>query len=238
MKDIILLPTYNERENIKLIIPEIFSAHPDIQVLVIDDNSPDKTADVVRELQKNYPGLELLLRKEKAGLGAAYTHAFAHVLTRNDIDHVITMDADGSHPVEYLKDMLAKGKDVDLVVGSRYTEGGGIENWEMWRMLLSRYGNLYARTLTGIPLQDLTAGFLCFRAKTLRRVPMDRIAASGYAFLMDLKFHSYYTAHATVAEVPILFKCRREGESKISHHIIGEGVRTPLRLLGQRIWNT
>ena len=234
-KTVILLPTYNERENIGLIIPEIFAAHPELHVLVIDDNSPDKTGDAVRELMSEYPNLNLLARPGKQGLGVAYKHGLNEVLRDTEVERIIMMDADGSHAVEYLKDMLEASKENELVIGSRYVTGGGIENWEPWRFALSRYGNLYARTLTGLPAKDLTAGFICFQKALLLRMDLDTVSASGYAFLMDLKFHAIHDSGATVKEVPIIFKCRREGESKISAHIVREGLKTPLRLLKRRI---
>jgi dolichol-phosphate mannosyltransferase len=204
-------------------------------VLVIDDNSPDGTGEEVRSLMLKYPNLELLARPGKQGLGAAYKHGLAHTLASGDVERVIMMDADGSHAVEYLAAMLRASETNDLVIGSRYTKGGGIENWERWRYALSRYGNLYARTLTGLPVRDLTAGFLCFRGDLLSRMNLDRVGASGYAFLMDLKYHAIRDAGARVKEVPIIFKSRREGESKISHHIIREGLKTPLRLFLRRV---
>lgn len=216
-------------------IPEIFEAQPDVHVLVIDDNSPDKTGEVVRELMEHYPNLQLLSRPEKQGLGAAYKHAIRHVLALGDFERIITMDADGSHAVEYLASMLTASNDHDLVIGSRYIEGGGIENWSPWRFVLSRYGNLYARVLTGLPIKDITAGFLCFHGDLLRRMDLDCVGASGYAFLIDLKYHAIRDAHAHVKEVPIMLKSRREGESKISQHIIREGVKVPLRLFRRRI---
>ena len=216
-------------------MPEIFAAHPDVHILVIDDNSPDGTGEEVRQLMGQYPDLELLARESKQGLGAAYKHGIQHVLKSGDVERIVMMDADGSHPVEYLAPMLLASKEYDLVVGSRYTKGGGRENWEPWRYAMSRYGNLYARTLTGLPVRDLTAGFLCFRGELLRRMDLDKVGASGYAFLMDLKYHAIADMKASVKEVPIIFKSRREGESKISHHIIREGLKTPLRLFLRRI---
>lgn len=234
-KTVILLPTYNERENVDVIIPEIFAAHPDLHILVIDDNSPDGTGEVVRRLMEKYPNLRLLSRAGKEGLGVAYKHGMSETLRDAGVERVITMDADGSHPVEYLKDILKASETNDLVIGSRYTKGGGIENWEPWRYAMSRYGNLYARTLTGLPVRDLTAGYMCFHAPLLRRMNLDHVSASGYAFLMDLKFNAIHGYAARVKEVPIIFKSRREGESKISHHIIREGLKTPLRLFARRI---
>lgn len=234
-RTVILMPTYNERENIRMIVPEIFAAHPDVCVLVIDDNSPDGTGEEVKAMMGEYSNLELLARPSKQGLGAAYKHGIQHTLNGGDIERIVMMDADGSHPVEFLAAIFEASKDHDLVVGSRYTKGGGIENWEPWRYAMSRYGNLYARTLTGLPVRDLTAGFLCFRGALLSRMDLNMVGASGYAFLMDLKYHAIADMRATVKEVPIIFKSRREGESKISHHIIREGLKTPLRLFLRRV---
>lgn len=234
-KTVILLPTYNERENVRMIIPEIFVAHPDVHILVIDDNSPDGTGVEVQTMMKEYLNLQLLARQGKQGLGVAYLHGIAETLKDAEVDRIVMMDADGSHAVEYIAPMLEASREYDLVIGSRYTKGGGIENWEPWRYLLSRYGNFYARTLTGLPARDLTAGFLCFQRALLDRMNLEQIGASGYAFLMDLKFHAIHDCKARVKEVPIIFKSRREGESKISHHIIQEGLKTPLRLFLRRI---
>jgi dolichol-phosphate mannosyltransferase len=169
-KSVILLPTYNERENIKLIVPEIFAVRPDVCVLVIDDSSPDGTGEEVRELMKQFPNLSLLSRPGKQGLGEAYKAGMLQVLRDTTVERLITMDADGSHAASYLPDLLRASEQNELVIGSRYVEGGGIENWERWRYLLSQNGNLYARVVTGLPLRDLTAGFMCFHADTLRKI--------------------------------------------------------------------
>ncbi len=234
-KIVICLPTYNERENVALIIPEIFSVVPEhTHVLVVDDNSPDGTAEVVRELMKQYPRLDLYSRARKEGLGRAYVAAFQRVLGDASVEGIMTMDADGSHAAEYLPEIIKQGENSDVVIGSRYTRGGGIENWEQWRMYLSRFGNIYARLLTGIPARDLTAGFILMRASALRTLDLAKIGASGYAFLIDLKFQLSRIPGIRFYEVPIIFKSRREGESKISGHIIREGLRTPWRLFFQR----
>jgi dolichol-phosphate mannosyltransferase len=229
-KTVILLPTYNERENIKLIVPEIFAIDPEFYVLVIDDSSPDGTGEEVYSLMRSYPNLGLLTRPGKQGLGEAYKAGMIDVLKDASVERIITMDADGSHAATYLPALIAASKNHALVVGSRYVRGGGIENWEKWRYLLSQMGNFYARTVTGLPLKDLTAGFMCFQAEMLRKIDFSHLQASGYAFLMELKFHSVYTLKSSYAEVPIIFKARREGESKISRHIIREGLKTPWRL--------
>jgi len=236
MTDIILLPTYNEKENIKFIVPEIFNIFPEIKILVIDDNSPDGTAAAVKILMEKYPNLSLLERQRKTGLGDAYKDAISRVIKNKEIRSIVTMDADGSHDVQYLKDFFIKNKSFDLVVGSRYVDGGGIENWERWRKKLSRFGNLYAKFLTGLPLNDFTAGFMCIKREFLENLDLDRIGSSGYSFLIELKFYLIHELKASVYEVPIIFKSRREGESKLSRQIIGEGIKTPLKLFLKRLW--
>lgn len=227
---VILLPTYNERDNIQLIIPEIFAVSPEVCVLVIDDNSPDGTGDQVRALMQIYPNLKLLARPKKNGLGEAYKAGMVHVLADNDVKKIITMDADGSHSTEYLRDILHASNTHDLVVGSRYVQGGGIENWEKWRYLLSKWGNFYARIVMGIPIRDSTAGYMCFRASLLRKIDFSHVQASGYAFLMELKFRAVHSFACSFKEVPIIFKARRGGESKISGHIVREGLLIPWKL--------
>lgn len=236
MKDVLLLPTYNERENIRLIVPEIFALLPDIKILVIDDNSPDKTAEVVKELMKQYPNLSILERQVKDGLGNAYITAMKQVMNDVDVRSIITMDADGSHRPEYLKDFLANIDNYDLLIGSRYVKDGGVENWEFWRKQLSRFGNLYAKILTGLPINDFTAGFMCISRPYLQKMDFSDISSAGYSFLIELKFYLIHKYKARVKEVPIIFASRREGESKISNQIISEGIRAPWRLFLKRLW--
>ena len=230
---VVLLPTYNERDNISFLVREITARHKKIRIVVIDDNSPDGTGSLVRELMKEYPNLALFSRAQKQGLGEAYKAGMRHILADPNIEKVITMDADGSHSPEYISALLSR--DADLVIGSRYVMGGGIQNWELWRYILSFGGNLYAHALTGLPIKDLTSGFMCVRADMLRRVDFSKIHASGYAFQIEIKFHIFYVLHGRVLEIPIIFKSRRGGESKMSNHIIREGLKTPLRLFLYRI---
>jgi dolichol-phosphate mannosyltransferase len=224
-----LLPTYNERENIDPIIRAIFAAVPNVHILVIDDNSPDGTADVVRALCGEFENLRLLSRPRKEGLGKAYLDAFGHVLAEGEFEAILTMDADFSHDPCYLPGILGQGAAHDIVIGSRYTHGGGVEGWEFWRRMLSGWANFYCRTITGMPLRDCTAGYMFMRADILRSLDLGGIRMSGYAFLMELKY-ALWRSGASFAEVPIVFRCRRSGESKISSHIIGEGVFAPWRL--------
>lgn len=236
MKDIILLPTYNERENIKFIIPEIFRIVPDIHIIVIDDNSPDGTASEVGKLMFLYPKLSIIERKSKNGLGEAYKDAMSRVIKDKEVRSVITMDADGSHSPKYLPDLLKHIADYDLIIGSRYIEGGGVENWEMWRRNLSKFGNIYAKLLTGLKVDDLTAGFICVRRELLDKLDFDRISSSGYSFTIEIKYYLINNHQAKTIETPILFKTRREGESKISNQIISEGAIVPWKIFLKRIW--
>jgi dolichol-phosphate mannosyltransferase len=231
---VILLPTYNERENIITFIPELFATIPEAKVVVIDDSSPDGTGAVVQELASRYSGLSLLSREKKEGLGVAYKHGFRHVLAMPGIERVVLMDADGSHDTAYLRTLIEGCVEHDIVIGSRYVKGGSVEGWEYWRYMLSRYGNLYAQLLTGLPIHDLTAGFYCMKRNLLERFDLDALTSSGYAFQIDLKFHAIHERGARVREIPIHFKQRREGESKLSRHIISEGLLAPLVLLRRR----
>jgi len=231
MKDQIILPTYNEKENIEKVIAEIYKYRPDISVLVVDDSSPDGTAAAVNQLQGRYPDLKLLLREKKEGLGRAYVHAFQHALKDPEIKNIIMMDADLSHDPKYLKEMIISLENgYEAAVGSRYVKGGGTEGWELWRRVLSRFGNLYSKTITGMPVNDCTSGFIAIKAEQLKKIDLESIGLSGYAFLIKLKY-LLWRSGARIKEVPILFKNRQGGESKISSHIISEGALTPWKIV-------
>lgn len=225
----ILLPTFNERENVAPMVRAIFAAVPGVHIMVIDDSSPDGTAEVVRGLCGEFDNLRLLLRPRKEGLGKAYLDGFGRVLAESGFEALLTMDADFSHDPGYLPEILAQGATHDIVIGSRYTRGGGVEGWEFWRRMLSGWANFYCRAITGMPLRDCTAGYVFMRTDVLRKMDLSGMRMSGYAFLMELKY-TLWRAGASFAEVPIVFRCRRSGESKISSHIIGEGVLAPWRL--------
>lgn len=237
MKDIVLLPTYDERKNIEKIIPEIFRLYPNIHVLVIDDNSPDNTAGVVKKLMEKYSKLSILERKQKTGLKDAYFDAFERLRKDQEVRSVITMDADCSHSPEYLKDFLANIDNYDLIVGSRYVRGGGVFNWELWRKILSRSGNLYAKLLAGLKINDATSGFMCIKRELLGRVDFSQINSSGYAFLIELKFYLTKRLNASAKEVPIIFYDREEGVTKFSRQIFFEGLVIPWRLFIKRFSN-
>lgn len=234
MKDIVLMPTYNERKNIEKIIPEIFRLYPEIHILIIDDNSPDNTVEVAYELTKKYPQLSILERKQKTGLKDAYFDAFKKLCEDKEIRAFITMDADLSHSPKYLKDFLNNINNYDLIIGSRYVAGGGVFNWELWRKILSRGGNFYARILTGLKIKDTTSGFMCIKRELLEQVDFNRIQASGYAFLMEFKFYLTKNLGAKFKEIPIIFYDRDNGETKFSRHIFFEGLRVPCKLFFKR----
>lgn len=225
----VIIPTYNEREDIEALIIMIQNVAPTVRVLVVDDNSPDKTYEIVERIHKHNPLVSLLLRKKKEGLGKAYTDAFQHVLDDGWTEAIITMDADFSHDPAYIPSMIQLSTEYDLVVGSRYISGGGTSGWETWRRMLSKYGNIYARTIMGLSLYDCTAGFNLIKTSYLRKVDFSRIDMSGYAFQMESKY-MLIKAGARFVEIPIIFKNRVHGESKISNSIIREGILAPWRI--------
>lgn len=229
MKDVILIPTYNERELIGDLIEEVFRVVPDAIVMVIDDNSPDDTAGAVCELQERYPGLQLHVRPEKRGLGSAYVEVFTKLVPDESIRTITTMDADWSHHPRHLPELLRESEHADVVIGSRYVDGGSVPDWELWRRLLSWGGNMYARVVAGVPIRDLTAGFVCFHRTLLARIDLSQIHSEGYAYTIESKVFAHRLG-ARIREIPITFEERRGGESKISHHIIREGLLAPWRI--------
>lgn len=230
MKYIILIPTYNEAENVERIVSSIFDLYKDIYVKIIDDNSPDGTALIVHKLVQKYPHLSLLSRKGKEGLGKAYMNGFMEVMRDPAFTHIIMMDADMSHNPVYIKDMIRESEKYDLVIGSRYIQGGGTVGWEMWRKMLSLCGNLYGRMITRMPINDMTGGFNCIKIDNLKKIDLNTVDASGYAFQMQLKY-SQYLSGVSIKEIPIIFSNRFGGESKISNNIISEGIIAPWKMI-------
>ena len=219
-KQIIIIPTYNERENIERIVPAIFELLPDVFILVVDDNSPDGTAEATTILQKNYPHLFLMRRPKKEGLGKAYIDAFRVVLAEKTYDTITTMDADFSHDPKCLPEMLEKAKTYDVVVGSRYIKGGGVsKKWKWYRKLLSRGSNVYTSLLLGFRVHDWTSGFNTMRTERLSRINLDQLETRGYAFVISLKYRLIKTG-ASVTEIPIFFEERRYGISKMTTRVI------------------
>lgn len=217
---LVIIPTYNERENIKELIPIVLLKDSRIDILVVDDNSPDGTADVVEEIMKTTERVKLIKRPGKMGLGTAYIEGFKYALEKG-YDLIIEMDADFSHNPDDLPRLIAESEHADLVIGSRYTNGISVVNWPLKRLLLSYFANLYARIVTGVPVRDLTAGFKCFRRKVLESIDLTKIHSDGYAFQIEMNFYAYEKGFK-IKEIPIIFIERRAGSSKMSRKIIKE----------------
>ena len=220
MKILVIIPTYNERENIGLLIPEIQKAVPGVHVLVVDDGSPDGTSAHVKQAFGPGGTVFVLDRKRKEGLGKAYVAGFRWALER-DYECMFEMDADFSHDPKYLPAFLEAIKENDLVIGSRYKTGVNVINWPMSRLLLSYYANMYARIVTGIPVRDCTGGFKCFRREVLAALDLSSIASSGYSFQIEVNYFAWKQGFR-IAEIPIVFTDRSRGKSKMSTGIVRE----------------
>ena len=226
---LIIVPTYNEIDNIRRLIESILPQDPRVEVLVVDDGSPDGTGQAVREIADEEPRVHLLQRERKLGLGTAYKAGFKWALER-EYDYVFEMDADFSHDPAHLPQFLAAIESADVVLGSRYRNGKvTVVNWPMGRLLLSYFANIYARTVTGLPLFDGTGGFKCFRRKVLEAIDLDDVRSNGYAFQIEMSFRAWRQGFRIV-EIPIVFHDRTEGESKMSGHIVREAVFMVWRL--------
>ncbi len=224
---IVIIPTYNEKENITLIIDTVFSLPKDFDILIVDDNSPDGTAEIVKDLQQNYntntiTRLHLLQRPGKKGLGTAYIEGFRYSL-QHHYDYILQMDADFSHnPKDLVNLYLSCAEwDTDLAIGSRYATGVNVVNWPMGRVLLSFFASKYVQMITGIPIHDTTAGFVCYRRKVLETIALDEIKFVGYAFQIEMKFLTWKFGFR-LNEVPIVFTDRTRGQSKMSVGIFKE----------------
>jgi dolichol-phosphate mannosyltransferase len=216
-RTIVVLPTYDEVENLPLIVPEILAQAPEIEVLVVDDNSPDGTGKLADELAVASPRVHVLHRAKKQGLGAAYRAGLAHALELG-AERVIQMDADFSHPPDQIPTLLREIETHDVVTGSRYLNGITVVNWPIERILLSWFGNLYAKRATGLPLSDMTGGFRCVRREMLEKMGFERIKADGYAFQICMNFR-FVNAAARIKEIPFFFLDRTRGESKLTWQI-------------------
>ena len=219
---LVCLPTYDERENLEPITRAILAATPEVDILVIDDSSPDGTGELADRLAAAEPRLHVLHRAAKQGLGKAYLAGFAWALERG-YPLVLEMDADFSHNPKYLPRMLELAREADLVLGSRNVKGGGTVNWGLGRKLLSRGGSLYARTILGLRVRDLTGGFKCFRREVLEAIDLGSVECSGYAFQIELTYRAVKHGFRVV-ELPIIFEDRRVGQSKMSRRIVLEAV--------------
>ncbi len=222
---VVIIPTYNEIENMEAIIRAVFSQSEFTHILIVDDNSPDLTALKVKELQKEFPErLYLESRKEKAGLGTAYIHGFKWALNKK-YDYIFEMDADFSHdPKDLIKLYTACDKNgADLAIGSRYIKGVNVVNWPMSRVLMSYLASIYVRIITGMKIHDTTAGFVCYKRQVLETLDLNAIKFIGYAFQIEMKFKAYIK-NFKIVEIPVIFTDRTRGESKLSSGIISEAI--------------
>ncbi|MBC7567033.1 MAG: polyprenol monophosphomannose synthase [Pedobacter sp.] len=219
---LVIIPTYNEKENIEKIIRKVFSLSFFFEILIIDDGSPDGTAEIVKQLQQEYPALHLEQRTGKLGLGTAYIHGFRWALERTQYEYIFEMDADFSHnPDDLIRLRTACTVGADIAIGSRYVKGVNVVNWPMSRVLMSYFASMYVRIITGISIQDATAGFKCYKREVLATIPLNKIRFVGYAFQIEMKFTAINYGF-NVIEVPIIFTDRTEGTSKMSTRIFRE----------------
>ena len=220
---VVVVPTYNERVNLPLVVPAILQQDPRIDVLVVDDNSPDGTGQLAEELAASTPRVHVLHRPNKSGLGKAYLAGFQWALA-NRYDLIFEMDADFSHDPKFLGDFVRAAADADLVIGSRYRAGVvNVINWPMSRLLLSIGANEYARAITGLPLADSTGGFKCFRREVLEAIDFDKVRSNGYSFQIEMSFRAWKKGFRLV-EIPIVFTDRVEGQSKMNKRIVREAI--------------
>jgi|TARA_Y100000294_G_scaffold24402_1_gene20775 dolichol-phosphate mannosyltransferase len=222
MKTVIISPTYNESKNIETLVEMVFNIDPNYHLLIVDDNSPDGTADIVKNLQHKFPNLHLEERPGKAGLGTAYCFGFNWAI-KNDYDVVVQMDADLSHdPVEIPK-MIDLLKNQDFIIGSRYCDGVSVVRWPIRRLMLSYCANVYSKIITGLPVSDATGGFKVWKKETLESIELDSIHSQGYSFQIEMSFRAWKNGF-NFTEHPIIFVDRTIGESKMSRHIVWEAV--------------
>lgn len=222
MKIIVVIPTYNEKDNIERIVGTVLGVNEAIEILIVDDNSPDGTSDIVTQMQQENPKIHLLKRAGKLGLGTAYVEGFKKALEQNP-DYIVQMDADFSHNPDYIKEFIAKKDEADVIIGSRYVKGISVINWPLSRVLLSYFANKYAKTITRLPIEDCTGGFKWMRADFLRTVDLDKISSNGYAFQIEMNF-AFNQKGGKIIEIPIIFADREEGLSKMSKKVIIEAV--------------
>ena len=230
-RNIIIIPTYNEKENIGLLIEKVFSLSIPFEILIIDDNSPDGTANIVQSFRKKYPDtLHLIERGGKQGLGTAYLTGFKWAL-ENGYDYIFEMDADFSHNPDDLERLYkaCSEKGADMAIGSRYKDGGTVINWPIGRLIMSYYASVYVHIITGMPVKDATAGFVCYSSRVLSTMELDRIRMKGYGFQIEMKYTAWKSGFR-LCEVPIIFMDRTRGTSKMNSGIFGEAFWGVLRL--------
>jgi dolichol-phosphate mannosyltransferase len=222
MKALVIVPTYNEAENIRPLIAEILEKDDSLHLLIIDDNSPDATGDIVEELKAKRKRLHLLRREAKLGLGSAYIAGFKYAI-REGYDYIFEMDGDFSHDPKVLPVMLEEIQENDLVIGSRYIPGGSVLNWPIRRLLLSYLASQYVRIITGMPIKDATSGFKCYRREVLEALNLDKIMSDGYSFQVEIKYRLWLKNYR-IKEIPIIFNDRVCGHSKMSRKIVYEAI--------------
>ena len=222
MKSLIIVPTYNELENIRRLLPKLMALGPDIRVLVVDDNSPDGTGKLADELAAENDRITVLHRPGKLGLGSAYVAGFKFAI-QQDVDCVFEMDADFSHDPAMIPRFIEQIASCDVVIGSRYISGINVVNWPMSRLLLSYFANIYTRVVTGMTIRDTTSGFKCFRREVLEQIDLDNVRSDGYAFQIEMNFRCWRKGYR-IREIPIIFVDRRSGTSKLSQGVINEAV--------------
>jgi dolichol-phosphate mannosyltransferase len=219
---LVVVPTYNERVNLPLVVPAILHQDPRFEVLVVDDNSPDGTGQLADELAASTPRVHVMHRAGKSGLGKAYVAGFQWALERN-YDLIFEMDADFSHDPKFLGDLVRAINEADVVIGSRYRTGVNVINWPISRLLLSIGANQYARWITGLPLADSTGGFKCFRREVLQSIDLDKVRSNGYSFQIEMSFRAWKKGFR-LKEIPIVFTDRVEGQSKMNKRIMREAI--------------
>ncbi|MDD2597450.1 MAG: polyprenol monophosphomannose synthase [Candidatus Cloacimonetes bacterium] len=222
MKALLIIPTYNERENISRIISIVLEKQAELEVLIVDDNSPDGTAQIVKDLMASETRIHILERPGKMGLGSAYVQGFKYALDKG-YDFILEMDADFSHNPDDVPRLIEAAQSKDLVIGSRYCNGVNIVNWPIKRLLISYFASKYVRAITGMPVKDPTGGFKCFRRKVLESINLDKILSDGYAFQIEMNFRAWVKGFR-ILEVPIVFTERLNGVSKMSRHIVWEAA--------------
>jgi dolichol-phosphate mannosyltransferase len=228
-KALVIVPTYNERENIRRLVNSVLRQDGRLEILVVDDGSPDGTGGIVQEIEATEPRVHLLARPRKMGLGTAYIAGFQWALER-DYDYVLEMDADFSHDPAHLPQFLSAVEDADLVLGSRYQQGRvTVVNWPISRLILSYSANLYARAVTGLPVWDATGGFKCFRRSVLEAIDFSKVRSNGYAFQIEMSYRAW-KRNFRITEIPIVFVDRTEGTSKMSKSIVREAIWMVWRL--------
>lgn len=227
-KSIILIPTLNEKENLKDLLPGIFGLMPNISVLVVDDNSFDGTQELLKSMKNDFANLFILERKNNFGYGLSSMEGFRWIF-ETSFDYLVTMDADFSHDFNEIPALLEKLENFDVAIGSRYVKNGGIKNWNFFRRILSRFANLYVKIILNLPVVDATTGFNAYRVSSLKKINLNKINSNGYAFLVELKYR-LFKAGTMFIEHPIMFNERREGKSKMSGKIIWESIKLPWKL--------